>query len=114
MVAPRARPRQRHRSAPERSTHWQPLTADPARARRPPPPCKLGARGPLLRVLCSSFPRFGPCRLDACAIAGILTESLTSWDDPALAALNPTAQLPAQPITLVYLNLSMPITERLT
>lgn len=28
-------------------------------------------------------------RLDACAVAGILTGNITEWDDPALAELNP-------------------------
>jgi hypothetical protein len=129
------------------------------------------------------------CRLDACAVAGLLMGNITNWDDPALVALNPDvrvyvcsvwgcagspsmhstccsgavrsctlqpaslpaclpacpapntrqhaagsldppplhtlclhlrptpalqAALPSEPVTLVYLNLSMPITQSLT
>ncbi|EFN52019.1 hypothetical protein CHLNCDRAFT_139584 [Chlorella variabilis] len=55
-----------------------------------------------------------PLRLDACAVAAILTGDIRSWDDPQLVELNPESPLPDLPLTLVYLNLSMPITQSLT
>jgi hypothetical protein len=131
-----------------------------------------------------NMPQLGssPLRLDACAVAGILTGDVRAWDDPALQELNPEvhphlaacpsaqvhagpllsrlaprelpvscreahppprprlpphsqsccpllccgqhttafpraphqAELPDLPLTLVYLNLSMPITQTLT
>lgn len=56
-----------------------------------------------------------PLKLDACAIAGILNGTIDSWDAPALQALNPGAALPADAaMSLVYLNLSMPISTMLS
>jgi phosphate transport system substrate-binding protein len=40
--------------------------------------------------------------LDAATIAGIFKGSITSWDDAAIAALNPDAELPAAAITAVH------------
>ncbi|CAN5147449.1 phosphate ABC transporter substrate-binding protein PstS [soil metagenome] len=40
--------------------------------------------------------------LDAATIAGIFKGTITSWDDPAIAALNEGAKLPAAPITAVH------------
>jgi phosphate transport system substrate-binding protein len=40
--------------------------------------------------------------LDAATIAGIFKGTITSWDDPAIAALNEDATLPAAPITAVH------------
>ncbi|CAJ1503799.1 phosphate ABC transporter substrate-binding protein PstS [[Mycobacterium] kokjensenii] len=40
--------------------------------------------------------------LDGPALAKIFNGTITSWDDPALQALNPHVQLPAQPIQVVY------------
>jgi len=40
--------------------------------------------------------------LDPATIAGIFTGSIRNWDDPALAALNPTVKLPHGPITAYY------------
>lgn len=34
-------------------------------------------------------------QLDACTLAGIYQGDITSWDDPAIAALNPDLELPA-------------------
>lgn len=38
-----------------------------------------------------NMPQLGssPLRLDACAVAGILTGDVRAWDDPALQELNP-------------------------
>ncbi|MBK7723010.1 MAG: phosphate ABC transporter substrate-binding protein PstS [Austwickia sp.] len=41
-------------------------------------------------------------RLDASSLAGIYTGRITSWDDPALRALNPALALPRTPITAVH------------
>ena len=35
------------------------------------------------------LPLLPACRLDACAVAGVLMGNITTWDDPALVALNP-------------------------
>ena len=40
--------------------------------------------------------------LDAKTLAGIFAGTITSWDDPAIAATNPDAQLPATKITPVH------------
>jgi phosphate transport system substrate-binding protein len=40
--------------------------------------------------------------LDAATIAGIFKGDITSWDDPAIAALNEGAALPSAPITAVH------------
>jgi phosphate transport system substrate-binding protein len=40
--------------------------------------------------------------LDASTIAGIFTGAISSWNDPAIVALNPALQLPDEPITPVY------------
>ncbi len=40
--------------------------------------------------------------LDAATIAGIFKGDITSWDDPAIAALNADATLPSAPITAVH------------
>lgn len=39
--------------------------------------------------------------LDGKTIAGILSGEITSWDDPALVAINPDNEMPAAPIVLV-------------
>lgn len=39
--------------------------------------------------------------LDAATLAGIFKHTITTWDDPAIAALNPDATLPAAPIVAV-------------
>jgi phosphate transport system substrate-binding protein len=41
-------------------------------------------------------------RLDAATIAGIFSNSITRWNDPALAALNPDTALPDAVITAVH------------
>jgi len=40
--------------------------------------------------------------LDAATIAGIFKGTITTWNDPAIAALNEDAELPAAPITAVH------------
>lgn len=40
--------------------------------------------------------------LDAATIAGIFKGTITTWNDPAIAALNEDADLPAEPITAVH------------
>ena len=40
--------------------------------------------------------------LDAATLAGIFKGTITTWDDPAIAALNEGATLPAAPITAVH------------
>ncbi|MEP6478812.1 MAG: phosphate ABC transporter substrate-binding protein PstS [Rhodoglobus sp.] len=40
--------------------------------------------------------------LDAATIAGIFKGTITSWDDPAIVALNKDAKLPSAPITAVH------------
>ena len=40
--------------------------------------------------------------LDAATIAGIFKGTITSWDDPAIAALNPSATLPSAAIHAVH------------
>ncbi len=40
--------------------------------------------------------------LDAATIAGIFKGTITSWDDPAIVALNADAKLPSAPITAVH------------
>lgn len=43
-----------------------------------------------------------PLVLDGPVLAGIMSGKVTRWNDPALAALNPGAALPDQPITAVH------------
>lgn len=40
--------------------------------------------------------------LDAATLAGIFKGTITSWDDPAIVALNKDAKLPSAPITAVH------------
>jgi len=40
--------------------------------------------------------------LNSSVLVGIFTGQITSWSDPAIAALNPGASLPDTPITVVY------------
>ena len=41
-------------------------------------------------------------RLDAAAVSGIFSGTIKMWNDPAIAALNPTATLPATPFVVMY------------
>jgi phosphate transport system substrate-binding protein len=40
--------------------------------------------------------------LDAATIAGIFKGTITTWDDDAIVALNPDADLPSEPITAIH------------
>ncbi|MEK7703860.1 MAG: phosphate ABC transporter substrate-binding protein PstS [Myxococcota bacterium] len=70
-----------------------------------------GAQAPLIHVpttlgavaLVANLPGVStPVRLDGEALVGIYLGTLTQWNDPSLAALNPTITLPAQPIAVVH------------
>ena len=52
--------------------------------------------------------------LDAATVAGIFAGQITSWDDPAIAALNPDATLPATAITAVHRSDNSGTTENFT
>lgn len=52
--------------------------------------------------------------LDAATIAGIFSGAITSWDDPAIAALNKDATLPALAITAVHRGDESGTTENFT
>lgn len=50
-----------------------------------------------------NLPAIGtPLRLDADVLAGIFLGRITTWDAPALRALNPGLALPARPITVLH------------
>jgi phosphate transport system substrate-binding protein len=50
-----------------------------------------------------NLPGFGQTlHLDGTALARIFMGEITAWDDPAIAALNPGARLPHEPITPVH------------
>jgi len=44
----------------------------------------------------------GQLKLDGPTVAKIFLGSITQWSDPAIAALNPGAKLPAEPISVVH------------
>ncbi|MEY2848772.1 MAG: hypothetical protein RI885_1437 [Actinomycetota bacterium] len=52
--------------------------------------------------------------LDAATIAGIFAGTITSWDDPAITALNPDATLPSLAITAVHRSDDSGTTENFT
>ncbi|SDG92423.1 phosphate ABC transporter substrate-binding protein PstS [Microbacterium pygmaeum] len=52
--------------------------------------------------------------LDAATIAGLFAGTITSWDDPAIAALNPDATLPALAVTPVHRTDDSGTTENFT
>lgn len=52
--------------------------------------------------------------LDAPTIAGIFRGDITTWDDPAIAALNPDERLPAQDIQVVHRADSSGTTDNFT
>jgi phosphate transport system substrate-binding protein len=53
-------------------------------------------------------------QLDADVIAKIFQREITSWDDPAVKALNPSAKLPAKDITVVHRSDGSGTTENFT
>jgi phosphate transport system substrate-binding protein len=46
--------------------------------------------------------RGAPLKLDGPSLAGMYTGSIRSWDDPAIAAMNPGVQLPRQEIAPIH------------
>lgn len=52
--------------------------------------------------------------LNAEVLAKIFSGSITTWNDPAIAALNPTAQLPADTITVFFRSDESGTTENVT
>src|SRR5262245_7163680 len=56
----------------------------------------------------------GSIVLDRPTLAGIYAGTIRNWDDPTLARLNPEAQLPHQPITVVHRSDSSGTTELFT
>lgn len=49
-----------------------------------------------------NLPGVSDLKLDQAALAGIFLGTITTWDDPALAALNPEVEFPAKPISAVH------------
>ncbi len=47
-------------------------------------------------------------------IAGVFAETITSWDDPAIAEANPDVELPSTPITPVHRSDDSGTTENFT
>ena len=57
----------------------------------------------------------GGIELDACLLSKILRRVITTWDDPAIKALNPDLKVPAgQPIKVVHRNLGSSSTAGIT
>lgn len=52
--------------------------------------------------------------MPAAVIAGVFAETITSWDDPAIAEANPDVELPATPITPVHRSDDSGTTENFT
>ncbi|MEJ5866799.1 phosphate ABC transporter substrate-binding protein PstS [Pseudokineococcus sp. 5B2Z-1] len=53
-------------------------------------------------------------QLSPAVLAGIMAQDITTWDDPAIAELNPDAELPAEPITPVNRSDDSGTTENFT
>jgi phosphate transport system substrate-binding protein len=53
-------------------------------------------------VLAYNLPGVEDLKLDSDTLAKIFLEKVTTWDDPAIKALNPDAQLPSAPIQTVH------------
>lgn len=53
-------------------------------------------------VIIYNLPGVTDLKLDAATVAGMYLGTITTWNDPAIAALNPGATLPATPITIVH------------
>lgn len=76
-------------------------------ASNPPPgyqylPSVAGAVCLMYNVLGSTSQQVKELRLSPAVIAGIFTGTIRKWNDPALAALNPTALLPNAPLVVTY------------
>ena len=82
--------------------------------------CAPGAKGIDLPVYVSplalvfSIDGVDELRLDASTIARIFANEITTWDDPAIAALNPDAALPTAPVTAVHRSDSSGTTKNFT
>jgi len=61
-----------------------------------------------------NLPGVEDLQLDAATIAKIFSNQITSWDDPAIAALNEGATLPALAITPVFRSTNSGTTENFT
>jgi phosphate transport system substrate-binding protein len=53
-------------------------------------------------VLAYNLPGVDELKLDSDAVAGIFLGTITNWDDPAIAALNPGVTLPSEAIQTVH------------
>ena len=53
-------------------------------------------------VIIYNVPGVTDLNLDAATVAGMYLGTITTWNDPAIAALNPGVTLPATPITIVH------------
>jgi phosphate transport system substrate-binding protein len=53
-------------------------------------------------VIIYNVPGVTDLKLDADTVAGMYLGTITTWNDPKIAALNPGATLPATPITIVH------------
>lgn len=61
-----------------------------------------------------NLPGVDELKLDAGTLAGIFTGDITEWDDPAIVAQNPDADLPHRTITPVHLSGASGITSNFT
>ena len=53
-------------------------------------------------VVIYNVPGVTDLKLDAATVAGMYLGTVTTWNDPAIAALNPGVTLPSTPITIVH------------
>ncbi len=53
-------------------------------------------------VIIYNVPGVTDLKLDAAAVAGMYLGTIKTWNDPAIAALNPGVTLPATPVTIVH------------
>ncbi|GAA2016590.1 phosphate ABC transporter substrate-binding protein PstS [Pseudokineococcus marinus] len=61
-----------------------------------------------------NLPGVEDLQLSPDVLAGIMAQQITTWDDPAIADLNPDAELPSQPITPVNRSDDSGTTENFT
>ncbi len=65
-------------------------------------------------VLAYNLPGVDELKLDSDAVAGIFLGTITNWDDPAIAALNPGVTLPSEAIQTVHRSDSSGTTNAFT
>ncbi|HEY5433750.1 MAG TPA: phosphate ABC transporter substrate-binding protein PstS, partial [Candidatus Limnocylindrales bacterium] len=53
-------------------------------------------------VIIYNLPGVTDLKVDAATVAGMFLGTITTWNDPAIAALNPGVTLPATPVTIVH------------